>query len=223
MLSLLSLLIISPLANAQQLKESSLFMKGFQVQETRLRLCSVGETWRDPSIIQQYRSNRLFGVVGISHRFHQYASVDIEAGYTRMDGNKGLTTLQLLPFTVGATALFGTSQVEPFAGMGATFVSFSEEGPQTVFEQGAISGTKLGVDLRAGVRIGTRMVQPNYYPSDKYGPNPHDRIGAKQLDFELLLGQRIHHIGLEDDGSSTIGQGFDMGAFRIGAGMLLRL
>ena len=125
MLSFLSLLLTSSLASAQQLKESSLFMKGFQVQETRLRLCSVGETWRDPSIIQQYRSNRLFGVVGISHRFHQFASIDVEAGYTRMDGNQGLTTLQLLPFTVGATALFGTSQVEPFAGVGASFVSFS--------------------------------------------------------------------------------------------------
>ena len=178
-------------------------MDGFTVNETRVAFKGIGEAWTDKNIGTVYRSSRMYGFFGFSQRFHEHYSVYAEAGFARVDSSDKDTALQLIPLTVGATVLFGNEQVEPFVGVGASFVNFMEEIPT-----GSISGTKLGVDLRGGVRIGTRFIRKSQHPNAPKGPS--------QMDVELMLGQRLHH-------AFGIGTGLDLGATRFGIGVQFRL
>ena len=79
-----------------------------------------------------------------------------------------------------------------------------------------VTGTKLGTEVRTGLRIATKYVNPIVYPESEYGVNPSNDAAAKQLDIEVVFAQRIHH-------AFGIGTGFDLGAFRFGVGLQLRL
>jgi len=201
----------SEVENPIRKKDKSSFWDQINETETRLRFMGVGESWKDPSVIQVYRGSRFFGAVGLSYRIMDSATIDLESGFTRIDGNNGLSHLQLIPVTVGGTYLLGNERVEPFIGLGASFVKFTEELPA-----GTISGTKVGLDVRSGVRIATKYIQSSHYPSAVYGENPMSQQQLKQMDVEILFGQRIHH-------AFSVGKGFDLGAFRVGVGLQLRL
>ena len=178
-------------------------MDGFTVNESRVSFSGIGEAWTDKNIGTVYRSSRMYGFFGFSQKFHEHYSVYTEAGFARVDSSDKETALQLIPLTIGASVVFGTDTVEPFIGVGATFVNFMEEIPT-----GSISGTKLGVDVRTGVRIGTRFIRKTQHPNAAKGP--------KQMDIEFMLGQRIHH-------AFGIGSGLDLGATRFGIGVQFRL
>ena len=79
----------------EEKKEKSSFIQGFSNNETRIRLMGVGEAWKDPSVIQVYRGSRFFGVLGFSYRLHTNLAIELESGYTRINGNNGLSHLQL--------------------------------------------------------------------------------------------------------------------------------
>ena len=176
--------------------------KMFSVSEFRLALRGVGEAWKEPTISQVYRNSRFIGSVGFDYRFHHNMTSYFEAGYTRVDGNNGQSAFQIVPTSFGVSGVFGNKTVEPFAGLGISLVSFSEELPT-----GGVSGTKIGTDFRLGARVGTRAIQPSQHPNGPKGPS--------QLDIEFMVGGRIHH-------AFGIGQGFDLGAFRVGLGAVFR-
>ena len=176
---------------------------GFSVQEARVGFRGIGEAWSDPFIGSVYRSSRFFGAGALSYRFHKNFTVDVEAGFVRLDGNDGQSALQMIPFSLGGSVLFGSKNVEPFVGVGAGFIGFVEELPTA-----PVAGTKLGWDLRAGVRVGTRFIRSSQHSNVSQG--------AKQMDLEFMLGKRIHHV-------FNVGEGFDLGAFRAGIGFILRL
>ena len=99
---------------------------------------------------------------------------------------------------------FGNETVEPFVGIGFSFVGFLESSSGE-----SISGTKVGLEARAGVRIGTQFIKPSQHPSLKGGP--------KELDVELMLGQRLHQMfGI------GAGAGFNMSAARFGVSLVLK-
>ena len=81
---------------------------------------------------------------------------------------------------------------------------------------GSVSGTKLGMDFRTGIRIATKFLRSSKHPeaayTDKYPVQP----GPKQLDIEIMLGQRFHQL-------FGVGEGFDLSAIRVGVGMHIRL
>ena len=184
-------------------------LDGFTVSETRVAFKGIGEAWTDKNIGTVYRSSRMYGFFGFSQRFHEHYALYAEAGFARVDSGDDETALQLIPLTLGATVLFGSEQVEPFVGVGASFVNFMEEIPT-----GSISGTKLGIDIRTGVRIGTRFIRKTQHPRGAAPPNA--PRGPKQMDVELMLGQRVHH-------AFGIGSGLDLGATRFGIGLQFRL
>jgi hypothetical protein len=185
-------------------------VNGERVSESRVAFKGIGEAWTDKNIGTVYRSSRMYGFFGFSHKFHEHYSVYTEAGFARVDSSDDETALQLIPLTIGATILFGSERVEPFIGVGASLVNYMEE-----ISTGSISGTKLGVDIRTGVRIGTRFVRKSQHPRNSLN-NPNTPNGPKQMDVELMLGQRIHH-------AMGIGTGLDLGATRFGVGLQFRL
>ena len=186
---------------------------GFSTQETRLSFRGIGEAWSDSTFGSVYRSDRFFGSIGLSHRFHYHYAAYIEGGFTRVDGNNDQTALQLIPMSIGGSLLFGSNKrVEPFLGLGVSFVNFLEQVPNAT-----VSGTKMGMDIRTGVRIGTRFLRRTQHPLTPSEPSEYRTTpGIKQLDVEIMVGQRIHQM-------FGIGDGFDLSATRLGVGLQLRL
>ena len=183
------------------------------MSEPRMRFMVSGEQWKDPFIGSIYKSSHMYPMIGGSYRFHQNMSLDLDTGVYRLEGNQGATEFRSVPLFIGGSLLAAGSsdKVEPFVGVGATLVSFAEDTPVDI-----VSGTKLGTEVRAGVRIGTKYIDPFVYPESQYGPNPSSESSVKQLDIEVVFAQRIHH-------AFGIGTGFDLGAFRFGVGLQLRL
>ena len=149
-------------------------------------------------------------MIGASYRFHKNLSIDLDTGVYRLEGNQGLTEFRSVPFFVGGSLLSSKSdKVEPFVGLGATFVSFSEDTPVDI-----TTGTKLGTEVRGGIRVATNYINPFVYPESTYGPNPSSDSTLKQLDIEVSFAQRIHH-------AFGLGSGFDLGSFRFCVGLLI--
>ena len=185
---------------------------GFSTQESRIAFRGIGEAWQEPSFGSVYRSDRFYGFLGMSHRFHYHYAAYLEGGFVRADGNSDQTAIQLIPVTLGASVLFPNGKnVEPFVGLGFSVVNFLEQIPNN-----SISGTKLGMDFRTGIRIATRFLNRMNHPKSVYNENYTPPPGPKQLDIEVMFGQRFHQL-------FGVGEGFNLSAFRIGVGMQLRL
>jgi hypothetical protein len=60
---------------------------GFTVQESRIAFRGIGEAWKEASFGSVYRSDRFYGFLGMSHRFHHHYAAYLEGGYVRADGN----------------------------------------------------------------------------------------------------------------------------------------
>ena len=69
-------------------------------------------------------------------------------------------------------------------------------------------GTKLGVDTKAGVRIGTSLL-PNSTQ------HPRQVNGPSQLDVEIAMGYRVHQ-------AFGLGTGLNLNAFHSSVGVNLR-
>ena len=193
---------ISPSVQAEE--------KGFEVQELRLGVGVASERWSEPFLLQVYgKSGKLLPNVSMSYRFHKNFSLDVEAGRGRLTANDERQVFQVVPVSIGGSVLFGDQNVEPFVSVGAGFVQFSEK--LTAYERGApsaIYGTKVGVDSKAGLRIGTRMVQDSQHPGAPQS--------FSQMDVELFMGYRVHQ-------AFGVGTGLNMNAFRTGVALKFRL
>lgn len=184
---------------------------GFQVQEFRVGVGISAERWSEDAIASIYDKNgKMFPTLTLSYRFHKRLSLDASAGTGRLEAENGRNELQLLPVTVGGSLLFGNESREPFVSVAAGFVQFSERNlpfydsslPNMVY------GTKMGVDTKAGVRIGTKLIS---------GPSLHPRAasGATQMDVELAMGYRVHQ-------AFGVGTGLNMNAFHTSVGVNIR-
>ena len=100
----------------------------------------------------------------------------------------GQATLELVPVAMNVTVRSEGRSSEVFAGFGPAFVAFNDRSPTN-----AISGMKLGLDMRLGIRIHTNFIQQSMRPGAG---------GFKRMDVELLLGRRQHQPGF--------GSGFDL-------------
>jgi hypothetical protein len=178
--------------------------------EPRVRFVVGGESWKDTNIAQIYKSTHLFPVLGIGVRFHENFILDVDSSLYRLEGNLGLTELQIQPLYTGGAFLIQRGNVESYLGAGANFVRWVETTPDS-----SLQGTKLGTEVRGGFRIGTKYFSGFAYPEEKYGPNPRSEVGVSGLDIEIGFAQRIHRFGDQP--------GFDMGAFRLIWGLQLKL
>ena len=202
---MLSLLLLGSLVQAQEKPTGASWgADGFKTQEIRVNAGIVQEFWAESSLARIYSASESFVYVGLGYRFHDHFSAGAEIALVDMVGNYNKSTLQLIPTVLYGNVLFGNENVEPFVGLGLSMVHFLETYPDN-----SISGSKVGLDFRSGVRIRTNLVQPQQHPSVDMGP--------KQLDIEISLGQRFHQMFGVGEGT-----GFNMSALRIGVGLNTR-
>ncbi len=171
-------------------------------------LRGVAEVWQDPFIIQHYRSSRFMGAFMTHVPIGRWLGVEAELGYSRTPSESARPLvspgqLEYLPITLSMVAVRPGPRAELFGGVGYAMAVFTER-----TDAGTVSGAKPGLDLRGGARIHTRLIKEQLRPTGA--------SGAQGLDIELLLGRRQHH-------AFGIGSGFDFSAWRLGAGMVVRL
>lgn len=172
----------------------------------------VGEVWQESAIVMVHRSSR-FGATGFFHTgISRVFGFEIELGYNRMKGKavdpdtnqqtSYASTLELVPISMDTTIRVQGPTSEVLFGIGPAFVSFNDRSPTN-----AISGVKIGLDMRVAMRIHTHFLQESIRPGAR---------GMRRMDFELMLGRRQHQ-------AFGIGSGLDLSAWRVGAGFVGRL
>ena len=172
----------------------------------------VGEIWQESAVVMVHRSSRFGGTGFFSTGITRLLGAEVELGYNRMVGKaidpatnqrtSGQATLELVPVAMNVTARMEGRSSEVFAGVGPAFVAFNDRSPTN-----AISGMKLGLDMRLGIRIHTNFIQQSIRPGAG---------GFKRMDVELMLGRRQHQ-------AFGIGSGLDLSAWRVGGGLVCRL
>jgi hypothetical protein len=188
--------------------------------EAGVRICAraMGESLSDPWISSIYRPSVFTGGVGVVLPFHSFLQADIEASYTRMSGDErdeedssvsGTTeTLELIPLSALVEARYALTSGELFAGLGPAITPFKALHSPNEDNDNATAtvGTKIALEVRVGFRVDTGMIQAPIAPvSGK-------KVSA--LDLEVYAGRR-HQFHLSDEG-------YDLGAWRAGAGLALR-
>ena len=180
--------------------------------ENSIGFRGVGEVWQESAILLVHRSSRFGGTGFFSTGITPLFGFEMELGYNRMVGSAvnpennqqtgNQATLELVPISMDGTVRFESATSEVFFATGPAFVSFNDRSPTD-----AVSGMKIGIDTKVGVRIHTHFIQK----SMRYGARGMDR-----MDVELLLGRRIHQ-------PFGTGSGLDLSAWRVGIGLVGRL
>jgi len=184
----------------------------------RLALRATGESLADPSISSVYRPSVFTGGVGVVVPFYSFLQADVEVSYSRMSGqelsqsssthSETSETLEIIPLSVVVEAVYSMSRGEMFAGLGPAITPFKAIHSPNEDNDGATAtvGGKLALEMRAGIRMDTGMIQP---PLAAVEGRP-----VQALDFELYAGRR-HQFHLKDEG-------YNLGAWRAAAGLAVR-
>lgn len=172
----------------------------------------MGEMWADTSIARVHRSSRFAGTGAFATNLSRVFGMEFELGYSRMtnptyledsvEDGSGQTSLELIPVSASFTMRAEGERSEVFFGVGGAMVGFNDTSPLN-----AISGTKIGADIRFGTRIKTNFIQESLYPVES---------GLKRMDIELMMGRRQHR-------GFGMGEGLDLSAWRVGIGVAVRL
>ncbi len=157
------------------------------------------EAWSDPAIAQVYRSGAWFAGLGVVTGIGPWLAVDTEATFRRLRGEG--STLELAPLSLLVELHHPVGAVDGFVGLGPTWTVFSEGA-----EQGpVVAGARIAGELRAGLRVDTGLVQAPVGPASA-GP-------VRGVELEVMVGRRSELPG---------GDGFALGAWRGGVGLLAR-
>lgn len=172
----------------------------------------VGEVWQESAIVMVHRSSRFGGTGFFSAGITELFGMEIEIGYNRLVGSAvdpatnertdNQATLELVPIAMDGTIRMEGSTSDLVFGAGPAFVSFNDRSPTN-----AISGMKIGIDMRVAVQIHTHFIQHSIRPGAR---------GMRRMDLEFLIGRRQHQ-------AFGVGEGLDLSAWRIGLGLVGRL
>ena len=178
----------------------------------------IGEAWEDPFIARVYRGSSFTGGVGLLLPLHKFVSLNVDAAFKRTAGTEvnaitgepegsAQSALELVPmsFTLqGRLALRNGGEL--FLALGPSLVVFTEEHSQRL-DTGLVTteGMKVGLESQIGLRMPTSFVQPSLAPGNQ------SAISA--IEVEGWFGRR-HQFGTE---------GFNLGAWRGGLGLVFRL
>ena len=172
----------------------------------------VGEVWQDAAIVMVHRSSRFGGTGFFSAGITPLFGMEIEIGYNRLVGSAvdpssneqtgNQSTLELVPIAMDGTIRMEGYSSDLIFGLGPAFVSFNDRSPTN-----AISGMKIGLDMRVAVQIHTQFIQQSIRPGAR---------GMQRMDVEFLIGRRQHQ-------AFGVGEGLDLSAWRIGLGLVGRL
>jgi hypothetical protein len=187
-----------------------------EVSEVRIALRGVGEVWQDNSISRIYRGSTFLGAVGIVLPIHTYVVLDIEGGFKRVAGvevnaftserSAVESVFETVPFVFDVEGRLPLQGGELYFGVGPTVTVFTEEHSLRL-DTGLVTtqGIKIGMDTRLGLRFETNLVRPSLAPGN--------RSAISGVDLEFWMGRRWQ-FGQE---------GFDLSAWRGGAGLMLRM
>ena len=201
-------IILSSIALAQEVSPPD---------DLRVGVRGVGEVWSDTGIGTGYESGGGFVSLAASRTVWGPVGLDLEVSYRRMQ--HGLDTEELSSTNYSAKPALTLapmvalieyrhtlgSTTSLFAGTGPVFVHFSEQHAPKETGEGVTSGTRLGVEMRVGLRADTRLIRPKLTPGTAM---------AKGVDFEGYLGRRMQRSSVE---------GFNLNAWRVGLGLAFRL
>ena len=172
----------------------------------------VGEVWQEAAIVMVHRSSRFGGTGFFSAGITELFGMEIEVGYNRLVGSAvdpssnqqtgHDSTLELVPVAMNGTIRMEGYSSDLVFGAGPAFVSFNDRSPTN-----AISGLKIGIDMRMAVQIHTNFIQESIRPGAG---------GMRRADIEVLIGRRQHQ-------AFGVGEGLDLSAWRIGLGLVGRL
>ena len=172
----------------------------------------VGEVWQEAAIVMVHRSSRFGGTGFFSAGITELFGMEIEVGYNRLVGSAvdpssnqqtgHDSTLELVPVAMNGTVRMEGYSSDLTFGAGPAFVSFNDRSPTN-----AISGLKIGIDMRMAVQIHTNFIQESIRPGAG---------GMRRADIEVLIGRRQHQ-------AFGVGEGLDLSAWRIGLGLVGRL
>lgn len=159
---------------------------------------AIASVWQDPNLATVYRSASLGIEGGFSWRPHSLLSLDGDAGVVRMTG-EAAQVIQLVPMSLSLCARAERERSELFFGLGPALVPFSDQGLEV------ITGTKLGLDVQAGVRIASDLINPSLSSTSP----------VQRADWEITMGRRQHLTG--------DAPGLDLSSWRLGVGLVVRL
>jgi hypothetical protein len=160
---------------------------------------AIAEVWQDTNLATVYRSTGL-GISGaFSWRPLDLLSLDGGVGVLRMTGEAN-QAIQLMPLSLDVCARAEREEMELFFGLGPALVPFVDEGVSV------ITGTKLGLDVQAGARFATDLINPSLSSTSP----------VQRADWEVTIGRRQHF------GSADAAR-LDLSAWRLGVGMVVRL
>ncbi len=172
----------------------------------------IGEVWQESAIVMVHRSSRFGGTGFFSAGITELFGMEIEVGYNRLVGSAvdpssnqqtgHDSTLELVPVAMNGTVRMEGHSSDLAFGVGPAFVSFNDRSPTN-----AISGLKIGIDMRMAVQIHTNFIQESIRPGAG---------GMRRADIEVLIGRRQHQ-------AFGVGEGLDLSAWRIGLGLVGRL
>ena len=182
----------------------------------RVAVRGVGEVWQDNSISQIYRGSTFLLGVGIVVPLHKYVVLDIEGGFKRLAGvevgaetserSAVTSAFETVPFAFDLEGRVPLQAGELFFGVGPSVTVFTEE-HSVRLDTGLVTtdGVKIGMDTRLGLRFETNLVQPSLAPGNQ--------SAIRGVDVEFWMGRRWQ-----------FGQvGFDLSAWRGGAGLMFRM
>lgn len=174
----------------------------------RVALRGVLEHHGDPSLGSLYRTGGVQGAVGVAAALAGPIGLDVEVAYQRqVAASSDANVFQLVPVTLLGTVSFGKGTVVPMAGLGPSLVSFSEKHPPDAAGVSMTAGSRLCVEVRGGVVVHTKLIDPPAPPAD--------HSAVRGLDVEITLGRRLQR---------PFGKlpGFDVGGWRGAVGLGLR-
>ncbi len=169
----------------------------------------LAEAWSDEAIGSVYRTGGLLGGAAVVVPIAGPIMVDVEAAYKRTEARDGAEDLllEVIPITVVGEFLFPApdAPLDPFVGVGVSMVAFAERHPPDADGFTVTRGARPTLELRAGLRVDLGLVDPPMGPA---------RSAIKGVDLEVFGARR---------NQAPRKQGFDMGAWRAGLGLAVRL
>lgn len=176
--------------------------------DTLVVLRGSAERWQDPAIGSVYQRGGLMGGVGVYVDLFGPIGVDIDVAYKRLDPASDAEgqSFEMMPITLMATYTFPSEKgpVDPYVGLGFALATFAEKAAPDATGLAVIRGTRPALELRAGIRFDSGLVQPSMAGNQ----------AIKGVDVEIFGGRRAELPG---------GLGFDLAAWRAAVGLALRL
>jgi len=173
----------------------------------KIALRGVAETWDDTSIGTVYRTGALSGGAGLVLPFSPKLAVNVGFTYKRLNTLTEIPNakFEVLPINMSVEYWFGNAGQpwDVFVGLGPSLIVYSERHPSN--KKGKlVRGTRIAAEASVGIRIDTGLIEPRMAPAPR---------GLDGIELEIFGARR----------TQLPAQGFALGAWRGGLGIVFRL